>query len=205
MQTLPTAVAALLAGVIAGFLIGRASAPVVGSDAGKPPAGNSPGAPEPTAQTGVLSEVKSTGSFDVYYPLPYTSPPALSIIDKHPPGEGWGYKIVEQRADGFRIDINAGGGRLLAHLLSYVARGRLAEGDALVQNGTAMVPTGDPGICEVYYRTPYPTPPQLTLLTTDSAIRIVEQKATGFRLERREQSGISQVPIKWKAEQVLRK
>lgn len=55
---------------------------------------------------------------DVYYPIPYTSPPHLAITNPHAPLPMARYEIVEQKADHFRLRLEDG-----AISLTWTARG----------------------------------------------------------------------------------
>ena len=55
-------------------------------------------------QRGVMSGVTREGTFDVIYPRPYKTPPELTW-----PNRPLGFKILEERRDGFRIQITRRG------------------------------------------------------------------------------------------------
>ena len=54
-------------------------------------------------QEGDLSHVNGTGTFDLFYKRPFASPPQLRI--DNPKNSILSYKLNEQRADGFKIDV----------------------------------------------------------------------------------------------------
>jgi hypothetical protein len=202
------AFATLLVGVAAGFVIARAfppgnNVPVDGGPGAS--AHRTPVFDEVLVQYAVLKNVDKPGKFDVHYPRLFAAPPALEITDRNgATPSGWDFVITEQRADGFTITITThGGGRSNESPLAYSARGLASDGLLRVQEGEALVPTGKPGELEVFYRTPFPSPPHLIFPGRLNGVVVKDQKATGFKLLRDEQSGLSHLPVKWRAEQLI--
>ncbi len=91
----------LVVGLALGFGLGRYSAPR-----------GAPGPPGETSRTreytGEARHVNFTTAepFDVYYPEPYVRPPELRILTEEM-RRGFDYTLVEQRADGFKIQIGS--------------------------------------------------------------------------------------------------
>lgn len=86
---------ALGVGVGIGFVVGRAGRP-----ASPPPD------PEPLVQAGDLTPPVAPdgsgwrGPVEVFYPVPYASPPELTF-----PVAPRSFRVKEQRADGFKVEI----------------------------------------------------------------------------------------------------
>lgn len=75
-------------------------------------------------QEGTL-RIGSKGFYEVYYPIPYASPPELTFTKDSIPLE-W-FDLFEQRRDGFKINVleySSGGGASPApDYIKYIARG----------------------------------------------------------------------------------
>lgn len=52
-------------------------------------------------------EARQTGIFDVYYPVPYSSPPELRWPDIDNGPDRSHFDIVSQRADGFQVHVHS--------------------------------------------------------------------------------------------------
>jgi hypothetical protein len=57
--------------------------------------------------TAELTNADRSGDYEVFYPRPFASPPNLEVIDPLPRDTfgRWLFKITEQRADGFKIQV----------------------------------------------------------------------------------------------------
>jgi hypothetical protein len=55
-------------------------------------------------QGGVLSEFAGPGIYEVSYPHPYSSPPELTWLTRPQ-----GYRMLDERADGFRMEVTRRG------------------------------------------------------------------------------------------------
>jgi hypothetical protein len=154
-------------------------------------------------QAGTLWNVTMPGDYEVFYPQPFDSPPALDVFDEE---NRWAARVTAQRSDGFKLQVN--GIQEGKKLLRYTARGLPATGRLRVEEGEAAVPTQGrvaPGEVEVFYRTPFPSPPQLTFPEGTQGCYVVEQKPGCFKLKREATSGDPFVRVKWKAELVMQK
>ncbi len=71
-------------------------------------------------QRGSVTEVHGTGVYEVSYPRPYATPPELSWLNRP-----MGYRMLEERADGFRFEVTLRGPHDLAP--RWEARGIVTE------------------------------------------------------------------------------
>jgi predicted acylesterase/phospholipase RssA len=90
----------LILGLTAGLSYGVAR--LVASLSSRESGNDSPRARGVLVQTGEMTGVNGTGEYEVFYPQPYASPPELTW--NHEPN---GFKITEQRSNGFIIYIHS--------------------------------------------------------------------------------------------------